>query len=72
MAEAMEDMSDRPTEAVTHRVKEATEARNRAERNQQEDTAEYDLGPNGAPINREERNAFDELLGKIPFTKSRH
>jgi len=72
LAEAMEDMADRPTEAVTHRVKEATEARNRAERNQQEDTAEYDLGPNGAPINREERNAFDELLGKIPFTKSRH
>ena len=72
LAEAMEDMTDRPTEAVTHRVKEATEARNRAERNQQEDKAEYDLGPNGAPINREERNAFDELLGKIPFTKSRH
>ena len=72
MAEAMEDMTDRPTEAVTHRVKEATEARNRAERNHQEDKAEYDLGPNGAPINREERNAFDELLGKIPFTKSRH
>ena len=72
MAEAMEDMTDRPTEAVTHRVKEATEARNRAVRNHQEDKAEYDRGPNGAAINREERDAFDALLGKIPFTKSGH
>jgi DNA primase len=72
MAEALEDFAERPTESLTHRLGEATEAKNRAERNQQEDRTEYDVGPNGAPISREERSAFDELLGKIPVTNSRH
>lgn len=72
LEEALADMSQRPSETVTHRLKEATEARNRAERSQQDDRTEYDVGPNGAAISREERQRFDELLGKIPFSKPRH
>ncbi len=69
VAEAAEDLSGEADEAVTWRLSQAAEARNRAMRSQQEDTAEYDLGDNGARINRDERNALDDLLGKIKFSK---
>ncbi len=70
--EALEDFSDRPTEQLTHRLKEAAEESHRAESNRQEDTTEYDIGPNGAPISREERKRSQELYDNIRFTKSRH
>ena len=69
VAEAAEDLSGEADEAVTWRLSQAAEARNRAMRSQQEDKAEYDLGDNGARINRDERNALDDLLGKIKFSK---
>ena len=69
VAEAAEDMSGEADEAVTWRLSQAAEARNRAMRSQQEDKAEYDLGDNGARINRDERNALDDLLSKIKFSK---
>ncbi|MFY9212631.1 MAG: DNA primase [Aestuariivita sp.] len=71
VAEAAEDMSGEADEAVTWRLSQAAEARNRAMRSHQEDKAEYDLGNNGARINRDEREAFDALLGKISFSKPR-
>lgn len=52
-------------EALTWRLQQAAEARNKAERSENEDRAEYDTGPNGARINRDERNALDALLGRI-------
>ncbi|WP_050930260.1 DNA primase [Aestuariivita boseongensis] len=69
VAEAVEDLGGEADEAVTWRLSQAAEARNRAMRSQQEDKAEYDLGDNGARINRDERNALDDLLGKIKFSK---
>ena len=58
-------------EAVTWRLSQAAEARNRAMRSQQEDKAEYDLGENGARINRGEREALNALLENISFSKPR-
>jgi len=72
LQEALEDMAHRPTEAMTHRLKEATEAVSRADRSQQDDRTEYDIAPNGAPISREERKRSQELFANIRFTKSRH
>ena len=69
VAEAAEDMGGDADEAVTWRLTKAAEARNSAMRSQQEDKAEYDLGANGARINRDERDALDALLKKIGFSK---
>ena len=68
--EAEEDLGGIADEAVTWRLGQAAEARNRAMRSGLEDRAEYDIGENGARINRDERNAFDALLQKIGYSKS--
>jgi DNA primase len=69
VAEAVEDLSDVADEAITWRLGQAAEARNNALRSQQQDRSEYDVGENGARINRDERNAFDALLEKITYSK---
>ncbi|MDX1785142.1 MAG: DNA primase [Roseovarius sp.] len=69
--DAAEDLMGLADEAVTWRLGQAAEARNRAVRSQQEDQAEYDLAENGARINRGEREEFDALLDKISFSKTR-
>lgn len=69
IAEAVEDLTGLADEALTWRLSQAAEARNRAERSENEDKAEYDTGDNGARINREERGAFDALLEKISRSK---
>jgi DNA primase len=71
VAEAAEELSGVADEAVTWRLREAAEARNRAVRSQQEDKAAYDQGPNGMMIDRDERSAFDALLSKITYSKPR-
>ena len=69
IAEAEEELTGVADEAVTWRLQQAAETRNRAVRSENEDKAEYDVGKNGARIKREERAALDELLGKISFSK---
>ncbi|WP_109468139.1 DNA primase [Albibacillus kandeliae] len=69
IADAVEDLSLGSDEALTWRLGQAAEARNRAMRSQQEDRAEYDTGENGARINRDERNAFASLLEQIGYSK---
>jgi len=69
IAEAQEDLEGLADEAVTWRLSQAAEANNRAVRSQHEDHTEYDTGPNGARINRDERTALDALMDKITFTK---
>ncbi|MBK0328338.1 DNA primase [Rhodobacteraceae bacterium F11138] len=69
IAEAVEDLSDVADEALTWRLSQAAQARNRAIRSEHEDKAEYDTGENGARINRDERQRFDALLDKIGHMK---
>ncbi|WP_420326269.1 DNA primase [Mameliella sp.] len=71
LKEAQEDLEARADEALTWRLAEAARVRAQAGRRRDEDDAEYDIGPNGAPIDREERSAFDSLLSQIRFDKSR-
>ena len=70
IADAMEDMSGVADEGTTWRLKEAAQAANKAVRSGQEDTAEYDVGDNGARINRKERDSFAALMEQIEFSKS--
>ncbi|WP_336098578.1 DNA primase [Roseovarius sp. CH_XMU1461] len=69
ISEAMEDLAGVADEAVTWRLGQAAEARNRALRSQQEDKTEYDTAANGARVSRDERDAFDALLDRIGFSK---
>ncbi len=71
LAEAQEDLEDQADEALTWRLAEAAKVRAQAGRQSDEESAEYDVGPNGAPIDREERSAFDSLLSTIRFDKGR-
>ncbi len=69
VAEAAEDLVGLADESVTWRLGQAAQARNLAMRSEHEDKAEYDTAPNGARISRNEKSAFDELLGKLNVTK---
>jgi len=69
LAEAEEDLQGLADEAVTWRLGQAAEARDRALRSLQEDSAEYEVGDNGAPIDKDERAALDALMERIGFAK---
>ncbi|KAA2316256.1 DNA primase [Pseudooceanicola sediminis] len=71
IAEAEEDILGSEDEAMTWRLGQAAQARNAATRSENEDRAEYDLGENGARINRGERSALDALVQSIRYTKPR-
>ncbi|MEY8829002.1 DNA primase [Sedimentitalea sp. XS_ASV28] len=70
IAEALEDVAGGGDESLTWRLSQAAEARNRAERSEHEDKAQYDTGDNGARINRGERERFQALLEQIGQRKS--
>ena len=70
IAEASEDLDGLADEALTWRLAQAAQAMTLAERAQQVDSAEYDTGPNGARMDKDERSAFAALLEKIESPKS--
>ncbi|MEM8630851.1 MAG: DNA primase [Pseudomonadota bacterium] len=65
LAEALEDVEAVVDEGLTWRLAQAGDARARAEQGMREDKTEYETGPNGARLSREERSAFDALLNRI-------
>ena len=69
--EAVEEMTGLVDEGLTWRLGQAAEAVNRAGKSGAEDRAEYDLGPNGARIKRDEKQRLTNLLDQIDFTKGR-
>jgi DNA primase len=69
--DAMQEMSGLVDEGLTWRLGQAAEAVNRAGKSGAEDRAEYDLGPNGARIKRDEKQRLSTLLDQIDFTKGR-
>ncbi len=71
IADAMEDLTGLADEGLTWRISEATRNNDRAHRSGQEDTAEYDIAENGAHVSRDERNAFDALIGSIRGTATK-
>ncbi|MEW2911344.1 DNA primase [Leisingera sp. JC11] len=69
LAEAEEDLHGLADEALTWRLRQAAEAKNKAVRSENEDKATYDVGKNGARLNRDERDAFGALLDRIGFSE---
>lgn len=68
--EAVEDIAGLADEGVTWRLGRAARAVDLADRGDGEDRTEYETGANGARMNKDERSAFDALLGKIAFGKA--
>ncbi len=69
LAEATDDIRALEDEALTWRVSQAAEARNKAVRSESEDRANYDIADNGVRLDREERDSFGALLDRIGFSK---
>ena len=69
IAEATEDLAGVADEGVTWRLGQAALALDRAGRGNNEDKSEYDTGPNGAKMKRDERDAFERLLDQINYGK---
>jgi DNA primase len=71
IAEAEEELSDLADEALTYRLAQAAEERNRTSRSQNEDKAVFDIADNGARINRDEKDAFKAITSGINFERKR-
>jgi DNA primase len=69
LEEAMEDLAGMPDEGLTWRLQQSALAVDRAGRGDNEDRTEYETGQNGARMRRDERSAFDDILGTIDFAK---
>ena len=67
--EALRDVEGLADEGLTWRLGQAAEAVNQAVRSGHNDRAEYDTGPNGARMKREEKSAFDALIDRINYSK---
>ena len=69
--EATRDLDGLVDEGLTWRLGQAAEALNSASHGDDDDTAEYDTGPNGARLKRDEKSAFDDLIERIKYSKGR-
>ena len=69
--EAARDLEALADEGVTWRLGQAAQARNDALRSNAEDAEDFERAENGAEVNRAEKDAFDDLLKRIDFTKAR-
>ena len=70
IAEAIEDVEGLVDEGMTWRLSQAAEARRNAEASGNEDRTEYETGPNGARVKRDEKSAFASLVDRINFAKN--
>jgi DNA primase len=71
LAEAEEDLDTFADEALTWRLAQAARARAQAGRPSEAESGDFDVGPNGAHIDRDEREALESLLSKIRFEKTK-
>jgi len=69
--DAMQDLQGLADEGLTWRLSQAAEARNRASVRPQEEEPDYEVGPNGARVSRDEKDAFAALLGRIDYTRGK-
>ena len=63
--EAVEDITGMVDEGLTWRLKQASDASDQAVRSQGQDAAVFDTAPNGAQLDRGERDAFARLMDQI-------
>jgi len=69
ISDGMDDLEGLADEGVTWRLSRAAASVDTTIRKDEDDSAEYDKAENGALLNKSERSALDDLLGKIGFAK---
>ena len=69
--EAMQDIKGDADESLTYRLSEAALTLTGSDRAAAEDETEYDVGPNGARMNRKERSELDALIEGLNYEKPR-
>jgi DNA primase len=67
--EAEDDIDRVATESLTWRLGQSALARANAHHGDSDDKTEYETHANGARMKKDERSAFDALLGQIDFEK---
>jgi DNA primase len=67
--EAFEIPDDDLDDTVLWRLGQAADAQNRAARPDKDDVGQFDMGENGARINRDERSKLDALIQTIRYDK---
>ena len=72
LSEATKDPQQALDDTSLWRLTRAAEAKNRASQPDQQDKVQYDLGDNGARINRDERSKLDALLEEISSSRPKH
>ena len=69
--EATRDIQGLVDEGLTWRLRQASEGLAEAANAGRGDKAEYDLGPNGARLRRDEKTNFEALIQRIDYSKGR-
>ena len=69
--EASRDIEGLVDEGLTWRLKQVSDGLSEAQASGQDDKAEYDLGPNGARLRRDEKSRLEALIGRIEYSKRR-
>jgi DNA primase len=69
IADAAEDLTGVADEDVTYRLSQAAKAVQESVRSTEENKAEFDLGANGAKMDKDERSALDALMETIRYSK---
>ncbi|PIE09695.1 MAG: DNA primase [Rhodobacterales bacterium] len=69
MVETLEEFSQHGDEQMMRRLGLSLRAVHQAERAEAESRVEYEFGPNGAPIRRDEKDALEKLLSGLTYAK---
>ena len=69
IADAAEDLTGVADEDVTYRLSQAAKAVQESVRSTEESKVEFDLGANGAKMDKDERSALDALMETIRYSK---
>ena len=72
LSDGMDDMAGLVDEGVTWRLSRAAASVDTTIRHDDDDSAEYDKGENGALIKKVERSALDDLLDRIGFANDKN
>ncbi|MEN8895373.1 MAG: DNA primase, partial [Yoonia sp.] len=69
LSDGMDDMAGLADEGLTWRLSRAAASVDTTIRQDNDDSAEYDKGDNGALMKKAERSAFDDLVARIGLGK---
>ena len=67
--DAMRDIEGLADEGLTWRLSQVAQSLASADKSGRDDGTEYDLGPNGARLRKDEKSDFDALIQRISYSK---